>query len=421
MLLYMYSLFCINRKLVYIMISAPQLDSILHIYKNHNLNPGSYDKNVKARINKLYKLLDLIKPLDDDEYKVLYFSVPKGNIKEYGNYKELKSSGEVKNYKEFINFFNEDYPDEIYWYKMTTSRYKNYRTIVINSSILINADLDSADELFLNKQLQEVLDFLIIKVKECIKKLKDGTYNKYINENYSYKNKFGVIKRKDYWKLYPEVKENLLKGISQEDINYFIANASDNIANRIKDMTSSKYFACVAKGYKDIGYEIGNMTNKELYLKYADGRDEGLRNIAEDSSIEFDKWYNNKKRGGGHPWEIIRGHSFARVNLQIGKDDRGYYLSLDGSVILSKIEIAKIFNVLNKNNLPIRVYNADIIKNAFKGEDDIGIVPYYIIPIMCAGYFKKYHPKEFIHIDDSKIINYIKWEPLTKVELKKEN
>ena len=139
--------------------------------------------------------------MEDDEYKVLYFSVPKGDIKDYGDYQELKSLGEVKSYQEFKNMFKEDYPDEEYWYKMTTSRYKNYRTIAINSNLLINADLDSEDELFLNNQLQEVLDFLILKVRECIKKLEEGTYNCYINENYSYKNTFGIIKRIDYWNL----------------------------------------------------------------------------------------------------------------------------------------------------------------------------------------------------------------------------
>ena len=37
---------------------------------------------------------------------------------------------------------------------------------------------------------------------------------------------------------------------------------------------------------------------------------------------------------------------------------------------------------------------------------------------MCEGYFKKYAPKEFRHLDDEKMLPYIKWEPLEKVELK---
>ena len=398
--------------------TAPKLDFLLEIFGDRTYNPESYDTKVKEKINNLYDLLDKIKPLRDDEYKVLYFSAEKGNIEEYGNFEELEADGEVDSYEEFEKRFNEDYPDNIIWYKMTSSRYKNYRMISINSKSIIYADMDSENTWFDNYQLQELLDFLIDKTKDCIKMLEEGTYNDFISSNYSYKNRFGVIKRKEYWKLYPEIKKNLLDEISQQEMDYFIEKASEKTTNRIKDMTSGKYFECVGLSYKNIGYEIGNLTDKELYLKYADTRDEGLSKIDENSNEEFDKWYNDKNRFGGHPWEIIRGHSFARVNLQVGHDDKGYYLLLDGNKILRKIEIAKIFITLHKNNIPIEIYNVDIIKNAFKGVDYIGVVPDYIIPIECGGYFKKYQPTEFIHMYDDKMFEYIEWEPLEKLESK---
>ena len=182
-------------------------------------------------------------------------------------------------------------------------------------------------------------------------------------------------------------------------------------------MTSGKYFEYVGLIYKSIGYDIDNMTNKELYLKYADGRDEGLSQVDENSNIAFDNWYNDDTKYGGHPWEIIRGHSFSRVNLLVIKDDKGYYLFLVGK-ILRKIEIAKIFNILNKNNIPVEVHNANTIKDAFVGNDYIGIVPDEIIPIECNGYFKEYKPTEFIHVKDKKNLKYIKWEPLENIELR---
>ena len=400
------------------MLTAPEMDYLLRVFSNKSYNPESYDIQVKDKINKLYALLDKIKPLSDDEYKILYFSVEKGTIEKYGDYEELKAYDEVKNYKEFIDRFNEEYPDEVNWYKMVSTKYKNYRAISINSENIIYADMESENDNFENYQLQELLDFLIIKVKECIKILEDGTYNDYISKNYSYKNRFGVIKRNEYWKLYPETKQQLLKEISLNEINYFIENAKNEIDNRIKNMTSGKYFECVGLAYKTTGYEIGNLTDKELYLKYADGRDEGLSNIDINSSTQFNNWFNDKNHFGGHPWEIIRGHSFARVNLQVCHDEKGYYLSLDGSKILRKIEITKIFNILHKNKIPIKIYDVDIIKNAFKGIDYIGIVPEQVIPIGCNSYFKKYKPTEFTHMIDNKMFKYIKWESLEKVELK---
>ena len=215
--------------------------------------------------------------------------------------------------------------------------------------------MDDKYNFFENRTLQELLDFIIYKVSECIKMLENNTYNDYIAKNLSYKNRFELIKRNDYWNLYPDVKNKLLKEISKEEINDFIINASEKIHDRIENMTSGKYFAAVRLAYKSNNYEIGDLSDKELYLKYADGRDEGLSKLAPNSSIEFDNWYNDNNRFGGHPWEIIRGHSFGRVNLHISHDDKGYYLSLDGSKILRKKEIVKIYLVLKENNIPVNI------------------------------------------------------------------
>ena len=54
--------------------------------------------------------------------------------------------------------------------------------------------MDSDSSNFINNSLLELLEFLIYKVKECICMLEDNTYNDYINENLSYKNRFDVVK-----------------------------------------------------------------------------------------------------------------------------------------------------------------------------------------------------------------------------------
>ena len=69
---------------MYNMMSAPKLDALLNLHNYHEMNPHGYDREVKEKINTLYNLFDMIKPLGDDEYKVIYFSVQKGSIKDYG-------------------------------------------------------------------------------------------------------------------------------------------------------------------------------------------------------------------------------------------------------------------------------------------------------------------------------------------------
>lgn len=377
--------------------TAQKLDSLLRILEIKGLNSESIDDLSKEKLNKLYELLDRIKPLKEDDYKVLYFSVKKGKNGDYDDYK--------------------DYDDDIYWYKMVTTKYNEYYMISINSQCVLYTNINDKG-FFENSQLKELLEFLIKKVKECIKRLEDGTYNENINDNYSYENKFGVIKRKDYWKTYPEIKEYLLEEITNEEIDYFLKNATSNEKKRINDMTSGKYFEYVYLIYKSLNYEIGNLSNKELYLKYADGRDMGLSEIDESSSVEFEKWLNDNTKFGGHPYEIIPGHSFSRINLFIRKDELGYYLSINGRNLIRKIEIVKIFNILHKNNIPLNIYDVDVIKESLKGNDYIGIVPSSILPIYCEEYFKKYKPLEFIHMKDKKMLKHIKWEDLEVIELK---
>lgn len=397
---------------------APEVDSLLRILEIKSFNAEGCDEEVQKKINELYGLLDKIKPIEGgDDLKILYFSVDKGTIESYGDYEDAKSWGEVDNYEQFEKNYQDDYPDEVYWYRLVTSKYQSYRTISVNFKTIVCADLNENGYDFKSNQLQELLDFLIYKVRKCIEMLENNTYNDYIAKNLSYNKRFGVIKRSDYWVLYPDIKSNLLSEISEEEIDEFVKMASDQTNDRIKDMTAGKYYEAVRLSYQNNNYDIGDLSDKELYLKYSDGRDEGLRDINDDSMIEFNDWYQDKNRFGGHPWEIMRGHSFSRVNLIVYHDDNGYYLGLNGNIILRKVEIAKIYLALKKNSIPIEIYNVDVIKNALIGNDYIGIVPNEIFPISCGSYFKEHKPLEFINFDKN-IINHVIWQDVEKVFLK---
>ena len=391
---------------------AIELDNVLRRFHYDSYNPKTYSKKTKEKINIIYELLDKVKPISDDDFKVIYFGLDKGSFELYIEYEDIE---EIK-LEKLKEYYEEDYKEIKCWYKLSTSKYKNYRMISIDSSNIIYADMNDTAN-YDDCYLDELLNLVIYKIKESITMLDTNVYNEYINKNFSNLKRFGVIKRSDYWNLFPEVKNNLINDVSQEIMNYYIENASDKMDNRIKNMTSGKYFECVKMVYEINNYEINNLKPKELYLKYADGRDEGLSEIDIDSCYEFDKWYHDRKCYGGHPYEIIRGHSFARINLCIQHDEFGYYLSLDGRIVLRKEEIAKIFWILTKNNIPLKIDNFDIIKDSFLGNDYIGIVPQYVFPVKCEGYFTKYSPHEFTHLDD-KMLKYIKWEPLVSVELR---
>ena len=317
----------------------------------------------------------------------------------------------IKN-KEDDNFKTLYFPikdKKIYWYRLDATKYKNYRIVTINYKTIINADISDNKINFIIDEYISILDFLIFKVKWCLKLLKEKKYNDYIENNLPYENRFGIIKRSDYWNIYPNLKRELLNQIKE-----FVKNDFNKPVDRIKHMTSGKYFKFVKKAYEALNYNT-TLDSVETYFKYSNGKDENLSKINPNSSKEFDKWYNDENRFGGHPFEIIRGTSSTRINLYIEKDN-GYYLALNGRTIKKNIEIAKIYLALKKE-VPIYLYNHEVIKNSLCASDYLGVVPKDLPLTGCNIYFKNQIPLEFIYYNE-KFLEHIKWEKIKKVYLK---
>lgn len=396
---------------------APELDRYLRVLEVRNLNSQSCSKKTKVKINELYEVMDLIEPQPyGDNLKILYFTVPRGDITHYGNYEELKKDGEVKSYKEFEKFFQEDYPDSLYWYKLVVTSNENYRVVSVNRNLIVYTNLD--DELPYDiPYLNDLLDFIIVKAKKSIKLMKDGIYNDYVKNNLSFKNRFGVIKRSDYWNIYPEVEKELYEKINENEISDFVKYARSKTEDRIKEMNASMYFEWVKIALEAIGYEVSNMAAKEVYLKYADGRDNGLSSLSDLDYEAFANWYLDNQWHFDHTFEIVPGYSFSRINLMVLKDELGYFLAMS-DVILCHVEIAKIYLALHSKSIPIIIYNVDALKKALLGEDYLGMVPEDVFLANCENYFVgPYKPRQFIHTDKT-LLNHIIWENIEKSKLK---
>ena len=396
---------------------APKFDKLLRIYDGKNDLNTRYECNeVKERILKLFDTLSKIKPIDDEK-RALYFSVKKGSIKDFCNFNKLKEQGEFTSYEEFVDYFNSLYTKDEYWYRLTSVRNEEYYVLCINNRCILNVDMKGEDD-FQDLELVKLIDFLIKKVNECIKKLEKGTYNTYISKNLPYQNRYGTIKRSDYWLVNPLVKEKFMSELSLEEIAYFNEKAKEKTNKRIKDMTASKYFKCARLAYESLNYDTANLDDKDLYLRYSGGGYGDLGKININSVRKFDEWFK-KDKVGGHPWEIIMGASLTRINLYVLHDENGYYLALDGRRILRMIELVKIYLALEKNNVPVEIRNVDIIKKAINGDDYLGIVPRYNFLVYCNSYFKKNAPEEFVYLDDMKLVKYVEWEELENIELLK--
>ena len=139
-------------------------------------------------------------------------------------------------------------------------------------------------------------------------------------------------------------------------------------------MTEKCYLAAKYEGAE-------NMTAEQMYLRFADDRDGGLRAIDYNSSDEFDRWYNLsteekwKIENPSHLWELRAGSSYSRIHLFLKKDENGYYVSLSGGTEPCTDDLVRMYSALKRNNVPVYFHARETLAKKILGEDKVGIVP----------------------------------------------
>src|ERR1700730_9844770 len=122
--------------------------------------------------------------------------------------------------------------------------------------------------------------------------------------------------------------------------------------------------AYIASQEKDASIDK-SLSGKELYKRYADGRDEGLLEIDGDSKQEFADWIDGKhakKTSGGHPWEIKRGGNTTHIDLYVSRSryrDEGFTITVCGRSIGRLKEAICMFLGIQDKGLPITINDPD--------------------------------------------------------------
>lgn len=170
----------------------------------------------------------------------------------------------------------------------------------------------------------------------------------------------------------------------------------------LPSMTANDYF-----GYCKIAYIAGqrkdepvdeNLSGRQMYERYADGRDEGLLKIAENSKEEFADWIDGKhpKRiVGGHPWEIKRGGNTTHIDLYVSRPrygKEGFVVQLRGRSFSRLKETICMFLAIHEAGLPVTIDDPEGIRKRLLGQDNIGIVP---------GFHSLHRANQHFHEDDS--------------------
>lgn len=429
-------------------ISLPIIDALRHSFGYSDNN--NYSKKSYELIDKIYDVMSCLQNFTTDEGKRIYVRYERGSFEDYAEMHDIDISTKRK-YNQRKKEFLTEYFMEYNWVEVRIYKYKDYRTMLINESILFT-DVPKDKRKGLEDDISEILEDLYERICISITLLKNNTYYEKLCNEIGYNQRTGIMKLDDFFTLNENCRKEYYKYLSQDDIDLFLKKINEQIkyedlveeeaskyrkdvdkyfkilnkkydfVERIKTMTSTNYYDICKICYQSINLEgVAELSSKELFYKYADGRDFELKNINPNSCEEFEKWV---EVAHDHAFEIRMGSSTTRIDLWVYKDEKGYCFLLSGKYLWNSCEVIKFYVELIKNNIPTYLFDASVIRDRLVGKGLIGIVPYTVFPRYCQSGFAE-EVNDFMHLPNypneyEQYLKYIKWQEIPNTYLKGE-
>ena len=451
-------------------LTAPDVNRLIGCYSHEIQNPEQPSAALVEALDSLFEAMGNLAPSkENDEAKGIWITVPRGKISDWRTFKEARDYEEVDSKEEYEELWRDEYPFEKEWYFVGISENKpdsrwKFRGLSVTGrrehGLIVNADLKDGlreETWYKEEPAIELCKLLLPAVENSMRMLREGTYNKYVADNLPYPYRTGVIKRSAVYAALPEYKERIFDGLKPEQIQRYrdliTSGANDELKiGRLEKMTANDFFRACELGYKAIGKKINDCTPVQLYLKYSDGRDEGLtgkgHGLNEGPGVDFDdpaaweEWYFGS-HGGGHPWEVVPGGNSTHMDLFVRHDKHtlewkvrlgdmtqeeadhhsvGFYYQITGKH--RPMESVNFYLALHDAGLPVLISDAEEILARFDASDYIGIVPHAVIPKYCENMFPKEYGRviDFMHVYKEDLVKYkddIIWLPEEPAELKK--
>lgn len=356
------------------------------------------DAKSQTALMQLFDLTEQIAPVGQDNRREFWLKAKRGSLAEFCAHVEDELSEQ-----EARAWMQSEYPEEECWYKFVSVHHNACRNgefygVFLNGKCVLT--LNDPNEEGWPSDAIELIEWLVAGTKEVLEKLNAGTYSEEIQKTLPNRYKYGVISRRDYWDIYPEERADYRSVFSEEQIASFLSCKNELDAevpqHCLPEMTARKFYEACAVCYQAIDTEpryyfpfkdtelehlnYNGITPKELYYMFADGRDDGLRNVPLDDAAAFADWKN--KRGphyefnGSHPWEIVPSSSTEySLHLYVSRSEAGYYFSLSGSAFHRSKDTIRSFLALRDAGFPIKLYEGTRMLARLEETDWIGIVP----------------------------------------------
>ena len=363
------------------MITAPMMTQFIEYYEDfHMATIKRLDEKSKNLLLKLFDITDAIAS-NSEKYdrKSFYFHLPKGSFEEY---KALYDETDENKLRKYFS------RETDLWFQCVLLRHDGEQTaygVWIKNSYVLNINDNNAVE-WPETDASDLICALIEITEDVVRKLKAGTYNDWVRNNLSWQMRTGKVKRKDYWKAFPDEKEKYM--LSEHETDVLKADIQEGIVPK----TARQYYEACAVCYKaanllNAGFRFtdseeeraryGGITPKELYYSHADGRDENLSSVNLDSEEDFRKWLKHEEpytAQGGHPFEIMFSWS-GQTSIHLYLFDDRLYLS--GGRYLSEITAMKMYVALIDAGYKAEFANGETILLRASGEGFVGIRPWF--------------------------------------------
>ena len=100
--------------------SAPHFDEYLQEAQSQ---PIVKEQDIKDHLLRIYEKMKGVAVCGGDEYRNIWFHIPRGNIRDFGNFKEFLKEGVVRDRAGFEELWLGDYPEALKWYELAVSEY----------------------------------------------------------------------------------------------------------------------------------------------------------------------------------------------------------------------------------------------------------------------------------------------------------
>ncbi|MBB5255253.1 hypothetical protein [Sulfurisphaera ohwakuensis] len=215
------------------------------------------------------------------------------------------------------------------------------------------------------------------------------------------------ITTKDIYKHYlvgeVKLKYVIKPKMSKDDAKQLLIQYKENLKNKLQsdDITLRDYLEVVKIVYEANKLEMDNDL-KELYKRYADGRDCGMMDLPLDDKEAFKKWLHGEAHCGGHPFEIIRG-GFITYGVYLYPPRNGRYTIIANDFIDEYINAVKEFL---KRKIPFRAPDLINVLKYLTGELVVKVNDYSDFPRHLFIFYSEVENKKKIKWEEVEEVNY---------------